>query len=152
MADDLTLMERRGFLQTARLADTLQAGNGVGDAELLDMLTRRLKALSARVGGGHVPEDEAEPHVRCRCGERFDSWSGFAAHLMPGRYEAGFYEDADGDYWLKTVDGEWLYADMLWGDSFETAPLMASGGLDPESLALDRIAPADLVCIDSDGE
>lgn len=151
MADDLTFMERREFLQTARLADTLQAGNDVKDAELSDMLTRRLKALSARVGDGHVPEDGAEPHVRCRCGERFDSWSGFAAHLMPGRYEAGFYEDADGDYWLKTVDGEWLYADMLWGDVFEMASSMLAP-MDPESLALDRITPVDLVCIDSDGE
>lgn len=151
MADDLTLMERREILQTARLADTLKAGNGVGDAELPDMLTRRLKALSAILGDGHVPEDGAEPHVRCRCGERFDSWSGFAAHLLPDLYEPGFYEDADGDYWLKTVDGEWLYADMLWGDVFEMASSMLAP-MDPESMALDRITPADLVCIDSDGE
>lgn len=151
MMDNLTLMERREFMQTARLADTLRLRNGVGDAGLPDMLTRRLKTLSAKVGNDHVPEDGSKPHVRCRCGKGFDSWSGFAAHLMPGRYEAGFYEDEDGDYWLKTVDGEWLYADMLWGDVFEMASSMLMT-MDPESLALDRITPGSLVCIDSDDE
>ena len=151
MVDDLTFMERREIMQTARLADTLESRDGGGDTELSGMLARHMGTLCARVGDGHVPEDGAEPHVRCRCGERFDSWSGFAAHLMPGRYEAGFYEDADGDYWLKTVDGEWLYADMLWGDVFEMASSMLAP-MDPESLALDRITPADLVCIDSDDE
>lgn len=152
MVDDLTFMERREIMQTARLADTLESRDGGGDTELSGMLARHMGTLCAGIGGGHAPGDGARPHICRRCGKGFDSWTGFALHLLPDRYEAGFHEDADGDYWLKTVDGEWLYADMLWGDKFGMASLGNTGGVDPESLDLDRITPADLVCIDSDDE
>ncbi len=57
----------------------------------------------------------------------------------------GFYQDTDGDYWLKTQEGIWLYSDMMWGDKFLFATT-SNVSEDPEKLQLRRISPSELDC------
>ncbi|OZG68219.1 hypothetical protein [Bifidobacterium eulemuris] len=67
------------------------------------------------------------------------------------KLEPGFYQDEDGDYWLKTTEGIWLYADMLWGDQW-TVATSDKIHVNPEETHLERINPAELDCLISDKE
>lgn len=60
-------------------------------------------------------------------------------------YPPGIYEDDDGDYWLKTKEGLWLYSDMMWGDEFALAAVITNVK-DPEVLELRRISPEEIDC------
>lgn len=61
-------------------------------------------------------------------------------------YPPGIYEDDDGDYWLKTKEGLWLYSDMMWGDEFALAAVITNVK-DPEVLELRRISPEEIDCM-----
>ena len=58
-------------------------------------------------------------------------------------YEPGLYEDTDGDYWLKTLDGLWLYADRLWGSHWHLCRFSPETW-NPENLSLESIDPDDI--------
>ena len=63
---------------------------------------------------------------------------------MPSK-KPGFYRDTDGDYWLKTQEGVWLYSDMLCGDQFIFATTV-NVTWNPEEIDMCRIDPSQIDC------